>query len=35
MVIDGWPIDSHHKELVGLINELHSATTEGRDFEVI
>ena len=19
MVIDGWPIDSHHKELVGLI----------------
>jgi hemerythrin-like metal-binding protein len=35
MVIDGGPIDSDHKKLVDLVNELHSATTEGRGFEVI
>lgn len=35
MVIDAGPIDSDHKKLVDLVNELHSATTEGRGFEVI
>lgn len=35
MVIDGGPIDSDHKKLVELVNELHSATTEGRGVEVI
>lgn len=35
MVIDGGPIDSDHKKLVDLVNELHSATTAGRGFEVI
>ncbi len=35
MVIDGGLIDQDHKQLVDLVNELHSATTDGRGVEVI
>ena len=35
MVVDGGSIDNDHKKLVDLVNELHSATSEGRGFEVI
>jgi len=35
MVIDGGLIDHDHKKLVDLVNELHSATTDGRGVEVI
>ena len=35
MLIDGGPIDADHQHLVQLVNELHSATTEGRGVEVV
>ena len=35
MLIDGGPIDADHQHLVELVNELHSATTEGRGMEVV
>ncbi|WP_342132309.1 bacteriohemerythrin [Hydrogenophaga sp. OTU3427] len=35
MVIDHGPIDADHQHLVRLVNELHSATTEGRGREVV
>jgi hemerythrin len=35
MVIDGGPIDADHHNLVDLVNELHTATSEGRGNEVI
>lgn len=35
MVIDGGPIDADHRQLVDLVNLLHTATSEGRGVEVI
>lgn len=35
LVIDNGPIDEDHKLLVGLVNDLHTATTEGRGMEVV
>jgi hemerythrin-like metal-binding protein len=35
MVIDEGPIDEDHKKLVDLVNELHTATSEGRGQDVI
>ncbi len=35
MVIDDGPIDADHRNLVDLVNELHTATCEGRGQEVI
>lgn len=35
MAIDHGPIDADHQHLVQLVNELHSATTEGRGREVV
>ena len=35
MVIDEGPIDEDHIKLVNLVNELHTATSEGRGQEVI
>lgn len=35
MVIDGGPIDDDHRGLVNLVNELHTATSEGRGHEVV
>lgn len=35
LVIDNGPIDADHRILVGLVNELHTATTEGRGQEVV
>ncbi|MEJ6003579.1 bacteriohemerythrin [Paucibacter soli] len=35
MVIDGGAIDADHRHLVELVNQLHSATTEGRGMEVV
>jgi len=35
MVIDEGPIDADHRHLVGLVNELHSATSQGRGHEVV
>lgn len=35
MVIDGGAIDTDHRNLVDLVNELHTATSEGRGNEVI
>jgi hemerythrin len=35
MVIDGGPIDADHQHLVDMVNDLHTATTEGRGREVV
>jgi hemerythrin-like metal-binding protein len=35
MVIDGGPIDEDHRNLVNLVNALHTATSEGRGHEVV
>ncbi len=35
MEIDGGAIDADHRQLVDLVNVLHTATTEGRGVEVI
>ena len=35
MVIDNGPIDRDHQTLVRQVNELHSATCEGRGHEVV
>ncbi len=35
MAIDYGPIDEDHKKLVDLVNELHTATSEGRGHEVV
>jgi len=35
MEIDRGPIDADHRHLVDLVNELHTATTEGRGREVV
>jgi hemerythrin-like metal-binding protein len=35
LVIDGGPIDDDHRRLVGLVNDLHTATSEGRGMEVV
>jgi hemerythrin len=35
LVIDNGPIDADHLKLVGLLNELHTATSEGRGQEVV
>lgn len=35
LVIDNGSIDADHIRLVGLVNELHSATSEGRGIEVV
>jgi hemerythrin-like metal-binding protein len=35
MAIDNGPIDDDHKRLVALVNQLHTATTEGRGQEVV
>lgn len=35
MVIDRGPIDQDHMNLVNLVNELHTATSEGRGHEVV
>jgi hemerythrin-like metal-binding protein len=35
MVIDNGPIDVDHKHLVDLVNNLHTATSEGRGHEVV
>jgi hemerythrin-like metal-binding protein len=35
MVIDSGPIDDDHQKLVALVNQLHTATTDGRGQEVV
>lgn len=35
LVIDNGPIDEDHKHLVRLVNDLHTATSEGRGMEVV
>lgn len=35
MVIDNGPIDADHRKLVDLVNELHTATSQGRGQEVV
>ena len=35
MVIDGGPIDADHQHLVDMVNQLHTATTDGRGREVV
>ena len=35
MSIDGGPIDADHQHLVRLVNELHTATSQGRGHEVV
>mgnify|MGYP003599051655 FL=1 len=35
MVIDNGPIDQDHQALVRQVNELHTATSEGRGHEVV
>lgn len=35
LVIDNGPIDADHRKLVDLVNQLHSATSEGRGMEVV
>ena len=35
MVIDGGAIDADHQHLVQLVNELHTATNDGRGREVV
>lgn len=35
LVIDNGPIDDDHRHLVDLVNQLHTATSEGRGIEVV
>ena len=35
LVIDHGPIDADHRHLVDLVNELHTATSEGRGRDVV
>jgi hemerythrin-like metal-binding protein len=35
LVIDKGPIDADHMQLVGLVNDLHTATSEGGGMEVV
>lgn len=35
LVIDHGPIDDDHRHLVDLVNQLHTATSEGRGIEVV
>ena len=35
MVIDHGPIDEDHRHLVDLVNQLHTATSEGRGIEIV
>jgi hemerythrin len=35
LVIDNGPIDADHKKLVDLVNELHTATSQGSGQEVV
>lgn len=35
MVIDHGPIDEDHRQLVEMVNVLHTATSEGRGIEVV
>lgn len=35
MAIDHGPIDADHQHLVQLVNDLHTATTDGRGHEVV
>jgi hemerythrin len=35
LVIDKGPIDADHMKLVALVNELHTATSEGRGMEIV
>ena len=35
MVIDNGPIDQDHQKLIGQVNQLHTATIEGRGHEVL
>lgn len=35
LVIDGGPIDEDHRKLVDMVNELHTATSEGRGMEIV
>lgn len=35
MVIDHGPIDKDHRQLVDLVNALHTATTDGRGQEIV
>ena len=35
LVIDGGLIDEDHRKLVNLVNELHTATSEGRGMEIV
>ena len=35
LCIDHGPIDEDHRKLVDLVNELHTATTDGRGLEVV
>ena len=35
MVIDGGPIDADHQRLVGLVNDLHTATSNGEGQAVV
>ena len=35
LVIDNGPIDKDHRHLVDLVNELHTATSQGRGQEVV
>ena len=35
MVIDNGPIDADHRHLVDLVNQLHTATSEGRGVEIV
>lgn len=35
VIDDGGPIDNDHRQLVDLVNELHTATSEGRGQEVV
>ena len=35
MVIDNGPIDEDHRKLVDLVNELHTATSQGNEQSVV
>ncbi len=35
MVIDNGPIDADHRHLVDLVNQLHTATSDGRGVEIV
>ena len=35
MAVDNGPLDADHRRLVELVNALHTATSEGRGYEVI